>query len=129
MHLRFAHHSAKKVKNWFPNAHEAALGIVFRGKCDDMAGMTQDQAQLLAIRGLEWLAAQPEDVGVFLGQAGLAPGDLARRAGEPDFLGGVLSFLSAEDQRLLAASAALAVAPEDLARAEAVLNGELPHWT
>lgn len=94
-----------------------------------MPGMTQDQAQILAIRVLEWLAAQPEEMGVFLGQAGLAPTDLAARAGDPDFLGGVLSFLRAEDQRVLAASSDLALPPEDLAWAAAILNGEVPHWT
>lgn len=99
-----------------------------------MPGMTQDQAQILAIRVLEWLAAQPEEMGVFLGQAGLAPADLAARAGDPDFLGpdflgAVLSFLRAEDQRVLAASSDLALSPEDLAWAAAILNGEVPHWT
>lgn len=91
--------------------------------------MTDDQAETMALSVLGWLAAEPDLMGTFLAQSGLATDDLPTLASDRGFLAGVMDFLMAEDQRVLDVAAALGMRPEDLARAAATLVGPLPHWT
>lgn len=79
---------------------------------------------------LIWLADQPETLGAFLGESGLAPDELRRRATDPEFLGFLLDFVLADEARLLEAAAATDIPPERLARLRAALpGGDAPFWT
>lgn len=90
----------------------------------------QENAQTMALRCLTWLAADDEALGGFLAETGLAPDTLRRRAADPVLLAAVMDHLLAEDSRLLACAAALAVAPDQLAGIRTALpGGDVPHWT
>lgn len=91
--------------------------------------MKRDEAEVLALQALAWMVADPDLLGAFLGQSGLAPADLGRAAGDGGLLAGVMDFLAQEDARMLEAARALGVAPARLAEAGARLSGGVPHWT
>jgi hypothetical protein len=92
--------------------------------------MQADAAETVALRALGWLVAAPERAGALLAASGLAPGELARRAGDPAFLGFVLDHLLGEEALVRAFCAAEGFAPDLPARARAALpGGDAPHWT
>lgn len=96
----------------------------------DLHPLTTDQAELLAIRALGWIAGQPDLSGTFLGSTGAATTDLRDRAGDPEFLGFVLDFLLGDEAALLAFCEDNAVASDSPMRARAALpGGDLPNWT
>lgn len=79
---------------------------------------------------LIWLAGQPEALAAFLGESGLTPGELRRRAADPELQGFLLDFVLADEARLLDAAAATGVPPEHFARLRAALpGGDAPFWT
>src|SRR5437773_1706072 len=58
-------------------------------------------AEALALHALAFLAEDPERLGRFLALTGIGPADLKARAGEPEFLGGVLDHLLSDERLLL----------------------------
>jgi hypothetical protein len=87
-------------------------------------------AESVGLDALLWLTARPDDVGALLALSGMAPADLRRRAGEPDFLGFVLDFILADEARARAFAEAHDLAPEAALRARAALpGGDAPDWT
>ncbi len=58
--------------------------------------MTVDEAEVLAIQALSFLAGEPEELGRFLALVGIGPGSLRAAAADPRFLAGVLEVLSRE---------------------------------
>jgi Protein of unknown function (DUF3572) len=92
--------------------------------------MTPDAAHAIAEEALIWLAGRPEALGRFLAESGAGPGELRRRAAEPEFLGFVLDFLLSDEALARNFSAEADLAPEKLVRARASLpGGEIPNWT
>ena len=91
--------------------------------------MTQGQAIAIGQEALIWLAGNDEALGAFLDASGLAPDDLQGRTSDPEFLGFVLDFLLGADAMVLDFSADAGLAPQDPARAQALLGGALPNWT
>ena len=91
--------------------------------------MKQEHAIAVGQSALVWLAATPEALTAFLAASGLPPGAIRARAGEPEFLGFVLDFVLASDASVLAFAVEADLAPEEPARARAVLGGGDPHWT
>lgn len=91
--------------------------------------MTNDAAETLALQALAWLAADDDLLTGFLAQTGANPAALRRHAGERDMLAAVMAYVLAEDDRIIAAAAALGERPETLAAAARQLTGEVPHWT
>lgn len=92
--------------------------------------MKQESAETLALRALEWLAADPEAMQGFLGTTGAAPADLPVLAGETAFLGAVLDYLLAEDARVIAfcdAEGLPYTAP--LQARQMLAGGAAWHWT
>lgn len=91
--------------------------------------MTRDEAELLALRALGHIAADDDLLGDFLSLSGLAPDELRARAAEPDFMGGILDFMLADEARLLAFCEAEEIRPHlpGLAR-RALPGGEEVHW-
>lgn len=51
-----------------------------------------DQAEVLGIKALGWLAANEELLPVFMGASGASLSDLRDRAQDPNFLGAVLDL-------------------------------------
>lgn len=92
--------------------------------------MTRDEAELLAIRALGHIAADDDLLGDFLSLSGLAPDELRARMAEPEFLGGILDFLLADEARLLAFCEAEEIRPQLPAAARRALpGGEEVHWS
>ncbi len=92
--------------------------------------LPREQAELLAIRALGWIAAQPDLAGAFLGATGASAEDLRNRASDPEFLGFVLDFLLGDEAALLAFCQDETVTPDAPMRARAGLpGGDLPNWT
>ena len=88
--------------------------------------LTPDEAEAVALGILGHLAGDPDLLGPFLGYSGSGPADLAGRVGDPAFLGGVLDFLLADEERLLAVTVALDMAPDLPMRARRLLPGADP---
>lgn len=59
--------------------------------------MTAPDAELLAIAALTFLAGSPDDLARFVGLSGAMPADIRARAGDREFLAGVLDFMLGDD--------------------------------
>ena len=60
-----------------------------------------DQAELVALGALKFLASEPERFSRFLSLSGLSPGDIAALATQPDFLASVMDYLLSDEELLL----------------------------
>ena len=96
--------------------------------------MKTEQAEILSLAALGWLAAQDELWSVFLGSTGADAAEIGARLAsgtvEPALLVAVLEFLAMDDAWMLEAAAALTISPEELMQALHALPGGAPvHWT
>lgn len=92
--------------------------------------MNKKNAIAVAQDAIIWLSQDSDTLGTFLSASGAAPGDLAARVADPDFLGFLLDFVLGDDARVLAFAAAAGLPPEDVVRARAALpGGAVPDWT
>ena len=80
----------------------------------DPEALTPD---VLALAALGWLLGQEDRAQRLLALTGLTPDALRAGLGDPGVLGAVLDFLCAYEPDLVAAAAALGVAPAQLAGA------------
>lgn len=92
--------------------------------------MTDQEAEVIGARALAWLAGQEDLLAAFLGTTGASAGDLRVQAGDADFLGAVLDFLTMNDAWVVAFCEAEGLDFEAPMRARAALpgGGEV-HWT
>ncbi|MDQ0468688.1 DUF3572 family protein [Labrys wisconsinensis] len=79
-------------------------------------------AEEVAVRGLAFLAADPERLERFLALSGLAAGEIRAAATRPDFLAGVLHHIMDDDRIAQAFATGAGLGPEDLARAARALG-------
>ena len=86
---------------------------------------TREAAETLAIAALAFIAAEPERLEGFLGATGLTVDRLRESANAPDFLGGVLEHMLADESLLLAFAESAAIDPAAVARARNTLG---VHW-
>ena len=92
--------------------------------------LAREQAEMVGISALGWIAGQPELAGAFLGSTGASADELRTRAAEPEFLGFVLDFLLGDEDALLAFCQDENLPPDRPMRARAALpGGDLPNWT
>lgn len=84
---------------------------------------SREQAEIVALHALGWLAGNEELLPVFLGASGAAPAELRDRAAEAEFLGAVLDFLLMNDDWVLECAAACGQAPESFQQARVLLPG------
>lgn len=90
--------------------------------------MTPDAAEILALKALEWIAQEPDMLGIFAGSTGADPRQA--QLDDPLFLAAVLDFLLMDDAWITGFCAVTGHPPADIARARAALpGGEAPHWT
>ena len=82
-----------------------------------------EQAEMLAISALGWLAADPERLERFVAVSGLDLGDLRRAASEPGFAAGVLDYICSDEPTLLALAEHANLRPEEVAGAQMLLSG------
>jgi Protein of unknown function (DUF3572) len=86
-------------------------------KLSKSTSLGADAAESLAIQALAFLAAEPERLGRFLAVTGIGPQDVRAAARQPQFLAGVLDYLSGEERLLIEFAAQLGIDPADVARA------------
>jgi len=92
--------------------------------------MKQDQAEMIAIQALGWLAANDDLMPVFMGATGSSADDIRARADDPAFLISVLDFLAMDDAWIIAFCDAHTLAYEIPMQARQVLpGGAQMHWT
>ena len=95
-----------------------------------MDALDPDQAETLALNALAYLAGDEDALTGFLAATGLSPDDLRSGAGDPHILAGVMDYLLADEQRLLAFCAEAGIEETLPARARASLpGGRETHWT
>lgn len=92
--------------------------------------MTPDQAQIIALQALGWLAENEELGPIFLGSTGASAADLTAQANDPAFQASVLEFLTMDDAWVVAFcdSAGLDYAAPLQARYALPGAGQV-HWT
>lgn len=92
--------------------------------------MTPERAETIALQALGWLVANEELRPVFLGSTGASPDDLRARATDPAFLAAVLSFLTMDDDWIIAFCDAAELSYDKPLRARYALPGQhLVDWT
>ena len=84
---------------------------------------TRENAEILALEGLGWLAGQEEGLQRFLDQAGVDAAGLRDAAGSPETGLAVLDFLLANEDLLLGFCESAAVEPQALHWARHRLDG------
>ncbi len=89
--------------------------------------IARQDAQMLAAKGLIFIANDQEVLGRFMSLTGLAPDDIRGAAGEPEFLAGILSFLMDHEAVLMAFAASAGIFPGHVADAHLALSGP-PAW-
>ena len=91
---------------------------------------SREQAEILALKALEWLASQEELLEIFLGTSGASVKDVPLAAGDPEFLAAVMDFMLQSDQHIQEFAEFANVAPSTpyMAR-QALPGGDLPNWT
>jgi hypothetical protein len=62
--------------------------------------MNQKSAEILALKGLAFLANAPDSLERFLALSGINPAELRERAEEPEFLAALLDFLMTDEPLL-----------------------------
>jgi hypothetical protein len=79
-------------------------------------------ASTIALQALAWCLGEPTRAERMMAVTGLDPADLRARAGAPDLLGAILSFLEAHEPDLVACADAIGVEPEALVAARRELE-------
>ncbi|OIQ33939.1 MAG: hypothetical protein BM559_08610 [Roseobacter sp. MedPE-SWchi] len=92
--------------------------------------ISADQAEVIGLKALAWLMANDELLPVFMGATGAAEGDLRENAGNPEFLGSVLDFLTMDDAWVVQFCDQAGIAYEVPMYARMALpGGAQVHWT
>lgn len=92
--------------------------------------LNRDAAETVALEALAFLIGDPKLGPLFLDASGIAPQELAARAGDPSVMVSVLNFLMQDDAWLYAFAQATGRQPTDPQRALWGLPGGAEiHWT
>ena len=83
----------------------------------------REDAELLAIQALAFIAEEPERLGAFLAVTGLASEGIREAARDPGFLAGVLDHMLGDESLLLAFAADAGIDPAAIGRARTALGG------
>ncbi len=86
----------------------------------------REVAEIVAIQALNFIAGQPELLGLFLAETGIGPDTLRKLAANPRFLASVLDFVLRDDATVKAFAKASELHPTNIAAARQVLGD--PHW-
>ncbi len=92
--------------------------------------MDKKSSQIIALKALEWVIADDDLCGIFMGSSGLSPDDLRSGAGSGELLLAVMDFLAMDDAWVIGFATHAGLACEDLMAARQGLpGGENIHWT
>jgi len=82
----------------------------------------REAAEIVAIQALNFIAGDPERLGLFLAETGLGPQNLRQAAADPRFLASVLEFVLGDDATVTAFAKAAELHPTNVAAAREVLS-------
>ncbi|MGQ0741950.1 MAG: DUF3572 domain-containing protein [Alphaproteobacteria bacterium] len=85
--------------------------------------MQRNEAETLALKGLGWLAGDPETLLRFLDASGLEANDLRERAADPELLAAVMDYILADDALTAAFGESESLDAQQLHRARLLLPG------
>ena len=92
--------------------------------------MQHEQAEVIALQGLAWLAANDELCPLFLGASGASVNDLRDRATDPAFQAAVLDFITMDDAWVVEFCDSIELGYDQPLLARYALPGaESVHWT
>ncbi len=92
--------------------------------------MQQEQAEIIALQALTYLATHEDHMGKFAALSGMGADDMMHRANDPEMLAGVMDFFLSDENLLTEFCATCDIAPDLPAQARQLLpGGALPHWT
>ena len=107
-----------------------AFFIARTGKHPNYSAMQQEEAEILALKALSYLAGIDEMMDRFAALSGMGPNDIMERAQDPEMLAGVLDFFLFDEALLTEFCEAHEINPEHPGQARMALpGGDLPHWT
>ena len=86
----------------------------------------REVAEIVAIQALNFIAGEPERLGLFLAETGIGPETLRSAAADPRFLASVLDFVLRDDATVNAFAQVSELHPTNIAAARQVLGD--PHW-
>ena len=86
----------------------------------------REAAEFVAIQALNFVAGDPEHLGLFLAETGIGPDTLRKSAANPRFLASVLDFVLRDGATVEALAKASKLHPTNIAAAREVLGD--PHW-
>ena len=86
------------------------------------ARLTPEQAEMLAVQALAFIAEEPERMAAFLSTTGIDPGAIRDAASSADFLAGVLEHMLGDESLLLAFADSTGLDPAEIARARSALG-------
>jgi hypothetical protein len=84
----------------------------------------RDEAEMLAIQALTFIAQEPERLARFVDMTGIEVEQIRTAARDRGFLAGVLDHMLGDEILLIAFAAELGVDPAEIARARGVLGGQ-----
>jgi Protein of unknown function (DUF3572) len=84
----------------------------------------RDEAEMLAIQALGFIAEEPERLGRFLNMTGIPVEQIRAAARERGFLAGVLEHMLGDESLLIAFAASVGIDPAEIARARGALVGQ-----
>ena len=87
--------------------------------------MKQEDASIIALQAMAYVASDPEIMTGFLESAGMDPDDLKTRMHEPDLQGGILDLVLSDDRILLNFCNVHTYTPQDVMMARKALPGGL----
>ena len=85
--------------------------------------MTPASAEILALKGLAFLANSDAPLDRFMAITGAGAGELRERAGEPEFLAAVMDFLLSDEALLMSFCDIASIDPRELQMARQALPG------
>jgi hypothetical protein len=88
-----------------------------------VSSVTRDSAEMIALKGLGFLAQSDDGLNRFLSQTGLEPDSLRKLASQPEFLAAVTDFLLSDDSLISAFCNAESLKPEVLHSVRRALPG------
>ncbi len=80
-----------------------------------------ENAEIIALKGLDYLAQDADRLGRFIALTGIGPGQLRSHAGTPAVLAGVLEYILSDESTLLVFCSLNAIAPDDIGPAHRLL--------
>ena len=83
---------------------------------------SHDEAEILAVQALAFIAEDDERLSGFVSSTGIAVQSIREAARQPDFLAGVLDHMLADENLLIAFADTAGIDPADVARARQALG-------